>query len=891
MKQQIIGEVAQKLKALGLEVQYGNGTDLSIEKEFLDASWSSGKKKISYEATIFVNEAENTVFMHEKTLEISQGTSFGFKSNTFTQSGTTLFRKVKSIQYGPDGKAYEYDLDLGAIPKAVKDTARGYGWKFKTVLQKKNAMYPDGYQGQAAPPPQPPPPQPPPPQPPPPQPPPPQQPQAPQPVKTPSEGGSAPKKKPGKGGLITFIIFALISLGMYALVGVNIVGWAIGAVLLVGIWFFSRKLGQKSPFLLIPLYLIGAALLFLAMAFTMQPRRHTNLGLGKTTRLAENKLPAAGGTITVGNTSSSLNGMALKVSSGAFSEGIEFKISETEIKSHQFGELFNPASPLITIDNGHLFANSPMTLTIPIQLAEDEFAMGFYFNSKDGTLEGIPASAMSPASITLMTSHFSDIVITKVKKSMLEGRIQNDEATSDFLPGMSDFKFPNYGSYAQPDGHCAGQSIAMLHYYNINAHDAYSGKTLRGDEAVDNNSFPATKDFWLDDSYAYRLSSLLGYEFNVNWKVRDTFAQLMLPEDLTYYSFAYAMALTHSPQLVVINSKEGGHAMVVYDVKPGGLAIADPNFPGELTRTIKATKIAKGDPEGSGIDLADYRSGSNAGSTGSIFNQFAYVGTYALIDFNRVDALWSKVLKGEDVGDSIFIPDLDFVTLKWDSAAKKYSRTNLGKEYSISRSDTKSINSKAPDQLFISIPFGLNNTRIRFYNGTKELALYTDLDAGKDKWALIPLTPGVNDIGIYYERVPPDGKAGQYSYINFYRFKVNLSEDPSATPTPKPTSTPAPAATPTSGAKPTGQFKLSYSITTRGPGITEASAEALMQMEVLKNWVWDGNITFLSSQGTTTFVLGVKTLTKSDNAMSGEFALFNQKTGTELFRGTWQANR
>ena len=59
--------------------------------------------------------------------------------------GKPFFRKVKSTQYAADGKAYEYTLDLGAIPKSVKETAKQYDWKFKTVLNKNKASYPPGY--------------------------------------------------------------------------------------------------------------------------------------------------------------------------------------------------------------------------------------------------------------------------------------------------------------------------------------------------------------------------------------------------------------------------------------------------------------------------------------------------------------------------------------------------------------------------------------------------------------------------------------------------------------------------------------------------------------------------------------------------------------------------
>jgi hypothetical protein len=60
---------------------------------------------------------------------------------TSFQSGSTLMRKVKCVQYDPTGKVLEYNFDLGAISKAVKAAALSHGWGFKTVIMKKNAMY------------------------------------------------------------------------------------------------------------------------------------------------------------------------------------------------------------------------------------------------------------------------------------------------------------------------------------------------------------------------------------------------------------------------------------------------------------------------------------------------------------------------------------------------------------------------------------------------------------------------------------------------------------------------------------------------------------------------------------------------------------------------------
>ncbi len=139
MKSEILSEIIGKLSELGIPTESGNGADISISAEFIDAKWGTGNKKISYEAQISLSERDNSIYMYEKTTEKGGGVSFGTESSGSFQSGATLFRKVKSTGYAPDGKAYEYSLDLGEIPKIVKEAAGRHGWKFKTVLSKAKA--------------------------------------------------------------------------------------------------------------------------------------------------------------------------------------------------------------------------------------------------------------------------------------------------------------------------------------------------------------------------------------------------------------------------------------------------------------------------------------------------------------------------------------------------------------------------------------------------------------------------------------------------------------------------------------------------------------------------------------------------------------------------------
>jgi hypothetical protein len=142
----IIEGIRSRWTALGIPFRIGDGADLAVEATFLDAEWGSGSRKIAYEASVLVDDRDRTVTLFEKTTETGGGFSFGGSSESAFQSGTSLFRKVRSVQYGTDGKAYEVSLDLGAIPKAVKETAKAAGYGFRTALNRQKARYPEGHE-------------------------------------------------------------------------------------------------------------------------------------------------------------------------------------------------------------------------------------------------------------------------------------------------------------------------------------------------------------------------------------------------------------------------------------------------------------------------------------------------------------------------------------------------------------------------------------------------------------------------------------------------------------------------------------------------------------------------------------------------------------------------
>ncbi len=140
-RQSILDSIAAKLAVMGLQLGTAPDADAVIQAEFVDASWETGTKRIQYQASAFLDEGARTLYFWELTKETSSGVSFNAGGEASFQSGKTLFRKVKCVGFGPDGKTYEFTFDLGAIVKAFKESAATFGWKFKTVLRRGKATY------------------------------------------------------------------------------------------------------------------------------------------------------------------------------------------------------------------------------------------------------------------------------------------------------------------------------------------------------------------------------------------------------------------------------------------------------------------------------------------------------------------------------------------------------------------------------------------------------------------------------------------------------------------------------------------------------------------------------------------------------------------------------
>ncbi|MCX6322234.1 MAG: fibrobacter succinogenes major paralogous domain-containing protein [Bacteroidia bacterium] len=388
----------------------------------------------------------------------------------------------------------------------------------------------------------------------------------------------------------------------------------------------------------------------------------TSIEIGPTIEVASSTIPAAGGSIKVSKPGTPVDGMEITIPANSFTSSQTFKVSYSEIKSHDFGQNFNPISPMISVTNDSGYSNDGMRVKIPIKLPAGHFAMGFLYDKTTGKLEGMPIESLDNNFITVDTRHFAktssqlkkgsekngisddeiigDMIISSISETVLNGQTI---ISSGFTPGADDWEFVNYGSYISPGGHCAGQSLtAMWYYYEKKLKGASSLFHLY--DQVNTKTDPAL--LWQDNPFGYRFASTIQEDFGwdgwFGWVTQMNFRSIF--PALVWKAFAFSMLVTGEPQSVLINNSHGlgGHAMIVYKINfaQGKLYIADPNYPnnidpGTKTESIRTIDFVNG-------KFNSYYTGLTAGANSTEMDQISYFGKTAYIDWNQIGKRWTE---------------------------------------------------------------------------------------------------------------------------------------------------------------------------------------------------------------------------------------------------------
>jgi hypothetical protein len=393
---------------------------------------------------------------------------------------------------------------------------------------------------------------------------------------------------------------------------------------------------------------------------------------GKMVAASSVNVAAGGGTISVNKPGDPLDGMQIDIPSGAYASSKQFKISYAPVESQSFGADFNPVTPMITVDNGGGYADEIISVKIPVKVPVGDFAMGFFYDNSTGKLEGMPTISTDAESITIGTRHFSSFLVSTIAKTKLQGTFD-----SGFRPGVNDWEFPNYGSYAASDGHCAGQSMTAMWYYCTQPEG--TGIHLYG--RYDNNgNKPATPTLWQDDSLGYRLCSVVQRDMDWDSLLRIiSKAYLSQSSEATLMMFGFAMMMTGEPQYVGISNTVtgGGHALIVYRVDRNGLYVADPNLPGVATKIIEYV-AGKFNP---------YVSGEKADNLNKPYDKITYVSKTALVDWDTIAQHWTE-FKNKTIGNDkfpvyslIYLDDQGRVQELTDGTTFAVNRVRINQKY------------------------------------------------------------------------------------------------------------------------------------------------------------------------------------------------------------------
>jgi hypothetical protein len=381
--------------------------------------------------------------------------------------------------------------------------------------------------------------------------------------------------------------------------------------------------------------------------------------IGVTIEVASSTISTSGGSVVVTQPDTPIEGMEISIPSNSFTTPQTFKVSYSEIKSHDFGQNFNPISPMITVSNEGGYSADLMKITIPIKVPEGHFPLGFYFDETTGKLEGIPVLNYSSNTITLLTRHFlpgsklhtgasalksanaetgkgANIIISSISESVLN---LQPIIASGFKPGVDDWEFINFGSYMAPGGHCAGQNMTAMWYY-------FEKKTAEGKLF---NRFSENANLWQDNARGYRFCSVIHEDLVWDGTVATIFGKYIdknqEADRLKLLTIAGAMLVTGEPQGIGIyrqtgtktdgTPRYGGHDLICYQVSvsDGKLFISDPNTPatGQVINFVNNK-------------FQPYMAKLNGEDASNPYPFVTYYAKTAYIEWNKIGNRWAEVL-------------------------------------------------------------------------------------------------------------------------------------------------------------------------------------------------------------------------------------------------------
>ena len=399
---------------------------------------------------------------------------------------------------------------------------------------------------------------------------------------------------------------------------------------------------------------------------------------------------SAGGTLSINDPGSPLNGLEIVVPAGATPEDIEFTVSYAQVTdANGLPDGTTTRSLIIKIqadgsDEWNTFGmfDQAVRVTLPFDNSSGDI-VGFYVYNEDGDLEPVGMEGIAGGTLTFWTRTFAnsaddtDVTGARAARDVSErafnpyqlyvaigiaaqtwadwmntGKVVN----TGFTAASNGFYIPNYGSYYKGSrgGNCMGMvGFAKFYYSKRYAQTLYTKYRDR-----DTDDPPTTT--WLDDGTAIELASRVHNGMSDIWNqfVTGELNEQTPSSSAVARSMVGAMYITSHPALIYIQQAvtaggattySGAHAILTYraDIDAGGnitFYIYDPNHPNNDSRRIQYVN---------GTGFQQYLSGTDAGSSSFTYNFFKHFGYHV----GMSDAALTALKNAADVdfeNDSVF---------------------------------------------------------------------------------------------------------------------------------------------------------------------------------------------------------------------------------------------
>lgn len=393
-------------------------------------------------------------------------------------------------------------------------------------------------------------------------------------------------------------------------------------------------------------------------------------------------LPPEGGSLKYTKSGDPLSGLTLTVPVRAFPGSTHWTVTADPGVAVPLPPDFSQVGPVLEVTNGQGVADSVMTLTVPMHLANDVAVAPFYVEA--GSLEPIPLVDRTDSSATLATRHFSAdrlalpqnaptgsafragpaaafgtvrIVWVSTPKQKLVGTF-----TSSFRPGVDDWEFVNLGDYISPDGDCEGMSVTAMYYHAMVRASGQPSLFHRYDQSLKNQ--------W-DNLQGIRFAGSVQGDYDARFaagirQVVTLTAQAVAKgvqlDNLTSAWILLTLKLDQHPVLMGLHGSAGGHAVVAYAATSNGthtdVLFADPNYPGQ-SRTMAFE---------AGV-LTPVQLQLNGRGTSSAFSKAYALGVSAEIPINQIATRWAEFTQRAAGGDryptSYRFETYDYLTNTW----------------------------------------------------------------------------------------------------------------------------------------------------------------------------------------------------------------------------------